>query len=207
MTFPSAIGNEGCAGIVKSLASVKKNGHAARMMISVRLYKRRKRICQTTVLWTSACVIAMLGAMGTWIGSKSGATSGRSVPAMDLGEPDITQATPATPQVNGDGVLDTPVLVVKLVPALTSEAAVVLKNGDAQEALGQFCRWIFSGEALHSQSFWLFWFVMGLGVVAVMCWSVVEHFIEWRRRLEMQKAGGPEGAIPSDEAERDSSAE
>jgi hypothetical protein len=191
----------------KNLAGAAKNWHAGHTMISVRLYKRRKRICRTTVMWISACILAMLGAMGTWVGSKGGSMSGHVVPAMDLGEPDFAQAAPTTPQVNGDGVLDTPGLVVKLVPALTSEAAVALKNGDAQEALGQFCRWIISGEALHSQSFWLFWFVMGLGVVAVMCWSLVEHFIQWRHRLEMQKAGGPEGTVPSDETEKDSSAE
>jgi hypothetical protein len=176
-------------------------------MISVRLYKRRKRICQTTVLWGSACIIAMLGATSAWMGLKNSATSGRAVPAMDLSEPDIPQATPPTPQVNGDGVLDTPVVVVKLVPALASEVGASVKSGDAREALGQFCRWITSGEALRSEVFWMFWSVMGLGVVAVMCCSLVEHFLQWRRRLEVRSAGagGPDGTLPTDETEQDSS--
>jgi hypothetical protein len=176
-------------------------------MISVRLYRRRKRICQTTVLWISASVIAVLGATSAWIGSNGSATSGHVASAMDLGEPEVPQATPAPPQVNGDGVLDTPVVVVKLVPALANEMTGAIKRGDARIALGQFCGWIFSGEALRSESFWLFWSVMGLGVMAVMGCSLVEHFREWRHRLEAQSAGGLEGSVPSDEAEQDTSAE
>jgi hypothetical protein len=170
-------------------------------MISARLYKRRRRICQTTVMWTSACILALLGATTAWVGLKSGATSGRVVPAMDLSEPDFPQAAPVTPQVNGDGVLDTPRVVVKLVPALADEAAVAVKSGDASEALGQFCRWIASGEALRSQPFWLFWSIVGMGIIAVMCCSLAEHFMEWRHRLEMRRAGGPDDTVPADETE------
>jgi len=173
-------------------------------MISVRLYKRRKRICQTTVLWISASILAMLGAMSASLGLKGGGISGRVVPAMDQSEPDVPQMVPVTPQVNGDGVLDTPGLVAKLMPALADEAFVAVRSGDARQSASQFCHWIATGEALHSQPFWLFWSIVGLGIIAVMGCSLVEHFMEWRHRLGLRKAGGPEGAAPAAGAEKES---
>jgi hypothetical protein len=173
-------------------------------MISVRLLKRRKRICRIMLRWIAACVIALFGATSAWMGSNSSTTSGPGEPAMNFTEPDAPQAAPVAPQLNGDGVLDTPGVVARLVPALANEMTGAVKNGDARETLGQFCRWIISGEALHSQSFWLFWSVMGLGVVAVMCCSLVDHFMQWRHHVEARTAGAAGFTVPSDETKEDS---
>ena len=92
--------------------------------------------------------------------------------------------------VNGDGMEDTPRVVSRLIPALVGEAADAVHRGDAAEALRQFNRWIASGEALHSGAFWIFWSVLGAGMLGLGCWSLLNQFVMWRLALRLPKAGG-----------------
>lgn len=162
--------------------------------------RRQRQFCRSAVLWSCAIAAAMLSFAG-W----------RQAPPLkeDLSPPPVHltnvdapgDADVPAPRVNGDGVLNTPQVVAKLVPALASEAARAVENGDLREALRQFAHWMTSGEALHSQPFWLFCSIIGAGLMALACHAWVSHLLERRHRLRMRSAGGADDIVAVGEAD------
>ncbi len=167
-------------------------------MISVRLYKRRKRRCQVTTLWCSAVVLTTLAIASAWYAGRGNHGRATVAPAMDLGEPDMPQTAAVSLPVNGDGMGDTPHVVFRLVPALIGEAAGAVHRGDAGEAFREFNTWIASGKALHSGAFWIFWAVLGAGMLGLGCWSVVNQCLNARFALRLPKASGTDEPVPTD---------